>query len=160
MLVTLHHSLQLVLSKANRIGDTKYHIWCSPTKSVGWILDDLWWNNHTFKPHGNPLQFKCWTSLIQEPHRPWACHPSVCGGHGCNRPGCLGVAHDHPTCAGKDWSPCPAIFWNHARHLVPNTNLHCCNTCHLPSVYSSKFWSSMTIFHHKLMTRGGRVLGQ
>jgi hypothetical protein len=29
MFVTLHHGLQLVLSKAIRIGDTKYHIRCS-----------------------------------------------------------------------------------------------------------------------------------
>ena len=34
----------------------------------------------------------------------------------------------------------------------------CCNYCHLPSDFSSKFQSSMTIFHHKLMTREGRVL--
>ena len=36
--------------------------------------------------------------------------------------------------------------------------LHCCNYCHLPSDFSFKFESSMTIFHHKLLTRKGRVL--
>ena len=30
--------------------------------------------------------------------------------------------------------------------------------CHLLSDFSSKFQSSVTIFHHKLLTRGGRVL--
>ena len=37
-------------------------------------------------------------------------------------------------------------------------NLQCCNYCHLSSDFSSKFQSYMTIFHHKLLTRGGRVL--
>ena len=36
--------------------------------------------------------------------------------------------------------------------------LECCNSCHLPSGFSSKFQSSMTIFHHKLMRREGRVV--
>ena len=38
------------------------------------------------------------------------------------------------------------------------TNLQCCNYCHLPGDLSSKFQSSMTIFHHKLLAREGRVL--
>ena len=38
------------------------------------------------------------------------------------------------------------------------TDLQCCNYCHLPSDYSSKFQSYMTIFHHKLLTRVGGVL--
>ena len=29
VLVTLHRGLQLVLSKTIRLGDSKYHIWCS-----------------------------------------------------------------------------------------------------------------------------------
>ena len=29
MLVILYHGLQLVLSKTIKIGDTKYHIWCT-----------------------------------------------------------------------------------------------------------------------------------
>ena len=33
-----------------------------------------------------------------------------------------------------------------------------CNYWHLPSEFSSKFKSSMTIFRHKLMTGEGRVL--
>ena len=41
VLVTLHRSLQLVLSKTIRIGETKYHIWCSggDDKSVQTKLD-------------------------------------------------------------------------------------------------------------------------
>jgi hypothetical protein len=34
----------------------------------------------------------------------------------------------------------------------------CCNYYHLPSDFSSKFQSFMTIFHHKLLTREVRVL--
>ena len=34
----------------------------------------------------------------------------------------------------------------------------CCNYCHLPSDFSSTFQSSTTMFHHKLLTREGRVL--
>ena len=37
-------------------------------------------------------------------------------------------------------------------------DLQCCNYCHLLGKCSSKFQSSMTIFHHKLRTREGRVL--
>ena len=37
-------------------------------------------------------------------------------------------------------------------------DLYCCDYCHLPSEFSSKFQSSMTIFQHKLLTREGRVL--
>ena len=36
--------------------------------------------------------------------------------------------------------------------------LKCCNYCHLSRDFASKFQSSMTIFHHKLLTREGRVL--
>ena len=35
--------------------------------------------------------------------------------------------------------------------------LQCCNYCHLPRVFSFKFESAMTIFHHKFLTRVGRV---
>ena len=37
-------------------------------------------------------------------------------------------------------------------------DLWCCNYYHLPSDFSSKFQSSMTMFYHKLLTREGRVL--
>ena len=37
-------------------------------------------------------------------------------------------------------------------------DLQCCNYCHLPNNVSSKFQSNMTIFHHRLPTREGRVL--
>ena len=37
-------------------------------------------------------------------------------------------------------------------------NLQCCNYCYLPSDVSSKLQSPMTIFHHKLLTREGRVV--
>jgi hypothetical protein len=37
-------------------------------------------------------------------------------------------------------------------------DLQCSNCYHLPSVYSSKFQSPTTIFHHKLLTREGGVL--
>jgi hypothetical protein len=37
-------------------------------------------------------------------------------------------------------------------------DLQDCNYCYLPSDFSSKFLSSMTIFHHKLLTSGGRAL--
>ena len=37
-------------------------------------------------------------------------------------------------------------------------DLPCCNYCHLPSDFSSKFQSSRTIFHHKLLTRDDIVL--
>ena len=37
-------------------------------------------------------------------------------------------------------------------------DLQCCNYCHLPNDFSSKFQSTMTIFHHKLLTREGMVL--
>ena len=37
-------------------------------------------------------------------------------------------------------------------------DLQCCNYCHLPSDFSFKFQSSMTIFHPKLLTREGWVL--
>ena len=46
--------------------------------------------------------------------------------------------------------PCK-LFWG-------ITDLQCCNYCHLPSNFSSKLQSSMTIFHHKLLTREVRVL--
>ena len=36
--------------------------------------------------------------------------------------------------------------------------LQCCNYYHLPSDSSSKFQSSVTIFHHKVLRREGRVL--
>ena len=36
-------------------------------------------------------------------------------------------------------------------------DLQCCNYCHLPNDFSSKFQASMTIFHHELLTREGRV---
>ena len=39
-------------------------------------------------------------------------------------------------------------------------DLQCCNYCHFPIDFSSKFQSSMTIFLHKLMTIEGRVFGQ
>ena len=35
---------------------------------------------------------------------------------------------------------------------------HYCNYCHLPSDFSSKLQLLMTIFHHKLLTREGRIL--
>ena len=31
--------------------------------------------------------------------------------------------------------------------------LHCCNDCHLPNDFSSKFQSSIIIFHHKSVTK-------
>ena len=37
-------------------------------------------------------------------------------------------------------------------------DLQCCNYCHLPSYFASKFLSSMIVFHHKLSTREGKVL--
>ena len=37
-------------------------------------------------------------------------------------------------------------------------DLHCCNYRVLLSDLSSKFQSSMTMYHHKLLTREGRVL--
>ena len=37
-------------------------------------------------------------------------------------------------------------------------DLQCCNYCRIPSDFSSKFQSSMTILHHKMLTREGRVL--
>ena len=43
------------------------------------------------------------------------------------------------------------MFWG-------TIHLQCCNYCPLRSNFSSKFQSSMTTFHHKLLTREGRVL--
>ena len=37
-------------------------------------------------------------------------------------------------------------------------NLQCCNYYHLQSGFSFNFQSSKTMFHHKLLTREGRVL--
>ena len=37
-------------------------------------------------------------------------------------------------------------------------DLQCCNYCHLPSDFASKLQSSMTISHHKLLTREGSVV--
>ena len=40
------------------------------------------------------------------------------------------------------------------------TYLQCCNYYHLPSNFSSKCQSPLTIFCHKLLTREGRDFGQ
>ena len=37
------------------------------------------------------------------------------------------------------------------------TNLQCCNYCHLPSDFHPSFIHPWQIFHHKLLTREGRV---
>ena len=37
-------------------------------------------------------------------------------------------------------------------------DLQCHNYCHLPCDFSSNIQSSITIFHHKLLTTEGRVL--
>ena len=48
--------------------------------------------------------------------------------------------------------------------VIPRKNnwgiidLHCCNDCHLPSEFTLKFQSSMTILDQKLVTREGRDL--
>ena len=40
-------------------------------------------------------------------------------------------------------------------------DLQCCNyNCHLQSDVASKFESSMTMFHHKLLTKEGKVLAK
>jgi hypothetical protein len=43
VLVTVHHSLQLVLSKTIRIDDTKYHIQCSSTYWFMYLMLSLIW---------------------------------------------------------------------------------------------------------------------
>jgi hypothetical protein len=45
----------------------------------------------------------------------------------------------------------PVTFW-----MI--IDLQCCSYSHLPSDFPSKFHSSMTTFHHKLLTREGTVL--
>ena len=52
----------------------------------------------------------------------------------------------------------PTLFVIPCIFLGRIIDLYCCNYCHLPSDFPSKSQSSMTIFHHKLMAREGRVL--
>jgi hypothetical protein len=47
----------------------------------------------------------------------------------------------------------PKLFVIPCKILWGILNFHCYNYCHLPSAFSS-----ITIFHHKLLTREGRVL--
>ena len=49
------------------------------------------------------------------------------------------------------------LFFVHSFKII---DLQCCNYRHLPSNFSTKLQSSMTIFHHKLLTREGRGLSQ
>ena len=51
----------------------------------------------------------------------------------------------------------PTLFVTPCNFLGEFIDLQCCNYCHLPSDFLSKFQSSMTIFHYKLVTREGRV---
>jgi hypothetical protein len=43
-------------------------------------------------------------------------------------------------------------------NLLGGLDLQCCNYYHLPNYFTSKFQSCMTMFHHKLLIREGRVL--
>ena len=54
---------------------------------------------------------------------------------------------------------CKGVMFCHSlqKHLR-TIDLLSCNYCCLPSDFPSKFQSPMTIFHHKLRTREGRVL--
>ena len=54
----------------------------------------------------------------------------------------------------------PTLNVNSTLFVIPLRiiDLQCRNYCHLQSDFSSKFKSSIRIFHHKLLTRGGRVL--
>ena len=50
----------------------------------------------------------------------------------------------------------PYIICHSLQILWGIVDLQCCNYCHLPSKFLSKFQSSVTIFHHKLLRREGR----
>ena len=69
-----------------------------------------------------------------------------------------------PNSNCKLWySVSPTLNVNPTLFVIPCNfgrfiDLQCCDYCHLPSDFSSKFQSSMTIFHHKLLTREGKVL--
>ena len=52
----------------------------------------------------------------------------------------------------------PTLDVNPALFVIPCIDLQCCNYCHLPGEFSSNFQSSMTIFHHKLLTKVDTIL--